>query len=263
MSDPAPTASPASSAEFAGKVALVVGASRGIGAATARRFAARGARVLLAARDRPALERVADEIAARGGSAATHPVDIGDAASVHALGGWVAEQVGHLDCAFNNAGDGYAPTPLADVPPAEFERVQRVTVTGMFLALREEIPLVLAAGGGAIVNMSSTAGLSGFAGGGPYMAAKHAVLGLTKSAALDYAARGVRVNAVAPGPIETDRIHGLPDAAKARIREAVPMRRLGAPDDVADTVLWLCGDGARFVTGATILVDGGRLAGVA
>lgn len=253
----------AASNEFRGKVALVVGASRGIGAATVRLLAGRGADVVAASRDVATLERLCGSVRSDGGSARPVPVDLTDADSVRRLGERLDGQFGRLDLAFNNAGEGFAPTPLAEVPPEAFDRVQQVTVRGTFLALREEIPRMLASGGGAIVNMSSTAGVSGFPGGGPYMAAKHAILGLTKSAALDYAARGIRVNAVAPGPIETDRIRALPEEYKERTRQAVPMRRIGQPEEVAETVAWLCGAESRFVTGATIFVDGGRMAGVA
>lgn len=123
--------------------------------------------------------------------------------------------------------------------------------------------MLLRNGGGSIVNMSSTAGLSAFAGGGAYVTAKHALIGLTKSAAIDYAHQGVRVNAVAPGPIETDRIRALPEEYRERLRAAVPARRIGSVGEVGETVLWLCSEQSRFVTGATIVVDGGRLAGTA
>jgi NAD(P)-dependent dehydrogenase (short-subunit alcohol dehydrogenase family) len=261
MSDP-PIADPRDDrASFHGRVALVLGASRGIGAAAARAFARRGARVVLASRDEAALHGVARGISERGGEAVVERADLTDAASIVALGQAISTRMGRLDFAFNNAGEGSPPTPLADIPPESFERVVRTTVEGTFLALREEIPRILASGGGAIVNMSSTAGLNAFAGGGAYVAAKHAVLGLTKSAALDYAARGVRVNAVAPGPIETERLAGLPAAVREQRRMAVPMRRVGTTDEVASVVVWLCSEEARFVTGATVFVDGGRTAG--
>jgi NAD(P)-dependent dehydrogenase (short-subunit alcohol dehydrogenase family) len=127
--------------------------------------------------------------------------------------------------------------------------------------MKEEIPLMLEHGGGAIVNMSSTAGLSAYRGGSPYVAAKHAIIGLTKASALDYADRNVRVNAVAPGPIDTHRMHSLPEAYREKARLAVPMRRLGTVQEVAEAVLWLCSDGSRFITGTTLAVDGGRMAG--
>ena len=258
-----PPPPPPASRRFVGRTALVVGASRGIGATTAAAFAREGARVVLASRDAAALDRVARAIREEGGEAWAHAVDLADAASVVALGRRISELTGRLDCAFNNAGEGLMPTPLAEVSEADFARVLDVTVVGTFRALRQEIPLILASGGGAIVNMSSTAGLSGFAGGGPYTTAKHAILGLTKSAALDYAPRGLRVNAVAPGPIDTERLQGAPEEYRERTRAAVPMRRMGRPEEVAETVLWLCSDDSRFVTGATLLVDGGRSAGFA
>ncbi|MGI0053798.1 MAG: SDR family NAD(P)-dependent oxidoreductase, partial [Thermoplasmata archaeon] len=207
-------ASPQTIAEpqaFAGRVVLVIGASRGIGAETAKLFARRGARTVLASRDEASLRAVARTITESGGEAVVYPVDLTGAASVARLGSRIEEGFGGLDSAFNNAGEGAPPTPLAEVPPEIFERVLRVTVQGTFLALREEIGLMLRTGGGSIVNMSSTAGVSGFPGGGPYIAAKHAIIGLTKSAALDYASQGIRVNVVAPGPIDTERLKGLPE----------------------------------------------------
>lgn len=256
---PSDTAPPA---PFAGRNALVVGASRGIGAATARLFAARGARVLLASRDLATLERIAEEIRSGGGDAMGLRVDLADARSIRAMGEAVAAAAPHLDYAFNNAGDGHPPTPLADVPAEAFARVLNTTVTGTFLAMKEEIPLMLRGGGhGAIVNMSSTAGVSAYPGGGPYIAAKHAIIGLTKSAAIDYASHGVRVNVVAPGPIDTERLAHLPEEYRERTRQAVPMRRIGRPEEVGEAVLWLCGEESRFLTGTTVFVDGGRMAG--
>lgn len=246
-----------------GRTALVVGASRGIGAETARAFAREGARVVLASRDTAALEKVAEEIGAEGGSAAVQPLDLADASSVKDLGERLDREGGRLDFAFNNAGEGSLPTPLAEIPPDAFDRVQRVTVLGTFLALQQEIPRMLHGGGGSIVNMSSTAGVQGFLGGGAYVAAKHAILGLTKSAALDYADRGIRVNAVAPGPIDTHRLKAAPETYREQTRRAVPMRRIGRPEEVAEVVLWLCSDRSQFVTGTTVFVDGGRMAGFA
>jgi NAD(P)-dependent dehydrogenase (short-subunit alcohol dehydrogenase family) len=251
------------SREFDGKVALVLGASRGIGAAAAAAFGRLGAHVVLASRTTEPLETVASTIRSQGGLATVVPTDLADWASISRLGATVREKFGRLDAAFNNAGDGAIPKPLVDLDPEEFERVVRVTVTGTFRAMREEIPLIQAAGGGAIVNMSSTAGTSAFAGGSAYVAAKHAILGLTKTAALDYAEKGVRVNAVAPGPIDTDRLKAAPEVYREQTRRAVPMRRIGLPAEVAEPVVWLCSDAARFVTGATLYIDGGRSAGFA
>jgi NAD(P)-dependent dehydrogenase (short-subunit alcohol dehydrogenase family) len=263
MTEGTPTARRMDPGPLDGKVALVLGASRGIGAATARVLARRGARVVLASRDITALRGVAAEIRATHGEATVQRTDLGDAESIASLGSAIVSTFGRLDIAFNNAGEGSAPTPLAEIPPEVFERVLRTTVEGTFRALREEIPLMLRSGGGAIVNMASTAGVSGFAGGGAYVTAKHAIIGLTKSAALDYAAQGIRVNVVAPGPIETERLRDLPEAYKEQRRLAVPMRRVGQPDEVATVVAWLASDESRFVTGATVFVDGGRMAGTA
>ena len=246
---------------FRGKAILVTGASRGIGAETAKAFARRGGRVLLASRDVRSLEQVASEIREEDGEVAVQPLDLGDPISVRAMGARLRSEFGRLDCAFNCAGDGLHPTPLAEIAPADFDRVLRVTVGGTFLALREEVPLMLEHGGGAIVNMASTAGLSAFLGGSPYVAAKHAVLGPTKACALDYAQQGIRVNAVAPGPIDSHRMRALPETYREQARQAVPMRRLGEPSEVAAAVLWLCSDAAAFVTGATLILDGGRTAG--
>jgi len=219
--------------EFRGKVALVVGASRGIGADTGRAFARRGASVVLASRSTADLERVAREIRSEGGEALVLPVDLSDEAGVAKLGGEIRGRFGRLDCAFNNAGEGSPLAALAETPTEVFDRVHQVTVRGTFLAMKQEIPLLLESGGGSIVNMSSTAGFQAYRGGGPYTSAKHAVLGLTKAAALDYAQQNVRVNAVAPGPIETDRLRALPEEYRERTRQAVPMRRLGTGDEVA------------------------------
>ncbi|MCI4366616.1 MAG: glucose 1-dehydrogenase [Thermoplasmata archaeon] len=248
---------------FGGAVALVTGASRGIGAATAIAFATAGARVVLAARDTAALEEVAGRIRGIGGEALVVPMDLAVPGSIRRLGASIVEAFDRLDFAVNNAGEGYRPTPMAEVPDAAFEQVLRVGVTGTFLTMKAEIPIMLRGGGGAIVNVSSTAGASAFAGGAPYVAAKHAIVGLTKAAALDYATQHVRVNAVAPGPIDTHRLRSAPEEYREQARLAVPMRRLGEPEEVAAAILWLCSDSARFVTGTTLTVDGGRLAGFA
>ncbi|MCY1014250.1 SDR family NAD(P)-dependent oxidoreductase [Pyxidicoccus sp. MSG2] len=245
-----------------GKVAIVLGASRGIGAATARTFAAEGASVVLAARSEDMLRALAEDIGRGGGTALAVRTDLGDAASVEALVTQTVSRFGRLDCAFNNAADGHMPGPLATLSVDDFDRSYAVNLRGFFVAMKHEINAMLASGGGgAIVNMSSTAGVNGVRGMAGYSATKHAVLGLTKSAALDYADRGLRINAVAPGPILTDRLQALPEERRAPIVRAVPMGRMGAPEEVARTVAWLCSDAASFITGATLAIDGGRLAG--
>lgn len=263
MSDAPPLPPHQLPGEFSGKTVLVLGPSRGIGAETALAFGRAGAHVILASRDTKALEHVAERVRQAGGSALVVPTDMGDPSAIRRLGERIDAEGKGLHAAFNNAGDGHMPTPLADVPIDAFERVLRVTVTGTFLALQQEIPRILRSGGGAIVNMSSTAGITAFPGGAPYVTAKHAIVGLTQAAALDYAAQGLRVNAVAPGPIDTERLKTAPEEYRARARSAIPQRRLGEASDVADVVLWLCSARAGFVTGATIPIKGGKLAGYA
>ena len=244
-----------------GKVAIVTGASRGIGAATARVLAASGAKIVLAARDEKAIRKVAADIVSTGGEAVAVPTDVGDPVSVERLVQQTLGVYGRLDVAFNNAGEGHMPTPLADVKLDDFEHVVRVNLTGVFLSMKYEIPAMLRSQGGVIVNMSSTAGLSGVKGIAGYTASKHGIIGLTKTAALDYAQQNIRVNAVAPGPIFTDRLKRLKN--RDQVTMAVPMRRLGEPEEVAYTVAWLCSDQASFMTGAVIPIDGGRMAGIA
>ncbi|MEO7000690.1 MAG: SDR family NAD(P)-dependent oxidoreductase [Ktedonobacterales bacterium] len=243
------------------KVAIITGASRGIGAVAARVFAQAGATVVLAARNADALASVAEGIRATGEQALAVPTDIGDPAAVEQLVRRTLDTYGHLDAAFNNAGDGHMPTPLADLSVGDFDHAIRGILKGAFLSMKYEIPAMLTSGGGAIVNMSSTAGLSGVRGMAGYVAGKHGVIGLTRSAALDYAPRGIRVNAIAPGPILSERLLGLTEQQREPVTRAVPMGRIGWPEEVAFTAAWLCSDYASFITGATIPVDGGRLAG--
>ena len=247
-----------------GRVAIVTGASRGIGAATARAFAEAGATVALAARDRTALEGVAAEITARGGTAFVVPTDIGDPAAVEEMVSSTVRQFGRLDIAFNNAaGGGHPPTPLTDVAVEDFDSALAITLRGTFLCLKYEIAAMLDSGGGAIVNMTSTAGLEAVGGLAGYVSSKHGIVGLTKVAALEYAARNIRVNAVAPGPILTENLERAGEAAQQGAAMAMPMRRVGQPDEVAAAVTWLCSDAASFITGTTIPIDGGKLAGMA
>lgn len=240
-----------------GKVVVITGASRGIGAASARAFAQAGARVVLAARDEQALEAVARDIRSADGQALVISTDTGDPAAIAHLVDATLKAFGRLDAAFNNAGDGHMPTPLADIAVEDFDRVMRVNLRGAFLAMKYEIAAMLASGSGAIVNMSSTAGLMGVPGIASYDASKHGIIGLTRTAAADYAQHNIRVNALAPGPILTHRLQNVPDAQRERMVGPVPMHRLGRPEEVAATVVWLCSDQASYITGATIPVDGG------
>jgi NAD(P)-dependent dehydrogenase (short-subunit alcohol dehydrogenase family) len=246
---------------FAGKVALIAGASRGIGTVTARAFARAGAAVVLGARDEQALEEVAEGIRKEGGEALAARTDVGDAASVQRLVQQAQDTFGRLDAAFNNATDGPLPTPLADIDPEEFDLGIRVNVRGTFLGMKYQIPAMLRSGGGTIVNMASEAGLYGVANLAAYVAGKSGIIGLTKVAALDYADQGVRVNVVAPGPILTWHLEAAGEEAQRMAGLSTPMRRVGQPEEVADVVLWLCSEQSSFVTGAVIPIDGGQSAG--
>jgi NAD(P)-dependent dehydrogenase (short-subunit alcohol dehydrogenase family) len=247
-----------------GKVAVITGASRGIGAATARAFSAAGASIALAARDETALDALADELSTNGHRAIAVPTDVGDAAAVERLVAETMRAFGHLELGINNAaGGGQPPTPLAELPVDAYDSAVAITLRSVFLSMKYEIPAMLESGGGAIVNMSSTAGTEAVGGLAGYVSAKHGVIGLTKTAALDYASRGVRVNAVAPGPILTENLERAGPEMQERAGLAMPMRRIGQPDEVARAVVWLCSDRASFTTGVTLPIDGGKLSGMA
>ena len=184
---------------------------------------------MLAARDKNAIATVAKDTLSAGGRAVAVPTDVGDPVSVERLVQQALDAYGRLDAAFNNEGDDHTPTPLADVKVEDFERAIRVNVTGVFLSMKYEIPAMLRnGGGGAIVNMSSTAGLNGVKGIAGYVAGKHGIIGLTKTAALDYAQHNIRINAIAPGPILTDRLKQLKN--RDQVALAVPIRRIGQPE---------------------------------
>ena len=246
---------------MSGRVALVAGASRGIGAATAEAFAAAGAAVVLGARDLRALESVAAGIESRGGRAIAVRTDVADTDSMRNLVDQGLAAYGRLDAAFNNAASGPMPAPLADIDPDEFDGGIATHIRGTFLGMKFQIPAMLRTGGGAIVNMASVAGLSGTANLAAYVAGKAGIIGLTKVAALDYADQGVRVNVVAPGPILTYHLEAAGPEAQRLAGLSTPMRRTGTTEEVAQTVLWLCSGQSSFITGAVIPIDGGQSAG--
>jgi NAD(P)-dependent dehydrogenase (short-subunit alcohol dehydrogenase family) len=246
--------------DFSGKVALVTGAASGLGLATARAFARAGARVALADINAGAVRDAAQAVVRGGQEAIGIDCDVGTEASVRAMVEQTVAAFGRLDAAFNNAGVNAIATETADATAAEFDRVNNVNLRGVWACMKYELIQMRAQGSGAIVNCSSLGGLVGIAGRAAYHAGKHGVLGLTKSAALEYAARGIRINAVCPGIIDTPMLAGMkdsePGAMEALVQE-VPIGRLGRPEEVADAVLWLCGPGSTFVIGHALAVDGG------
>ena len=244
-----------------GRVALVAGASKGIGAATAEAFAAAGAAVVLGARDTAALESVVKRIEAGGGQAIAVRTDVADAESMRNLVDRGLAAYGRLDAAFNNATDGPMPAPLADIDAGEFDRGIATNIRGTFLGMKFQIPAMLRSGGGAIVNMASIAGVNGTANLAAYVAGKAGIIGLTKVAALDYADQGIRVNVVAPGPILTHHLQAAGPEAQRLAGLSTPMRRTGTAAEVARAVLWLCSAQSSFITGIVLPIDGGQSAG--
>lgn len=247
--------------QFDGKVALIAGASKGIGAGTAKAFAEAGAPVVLASRSPEPLQAIAAEIEGTGGKALAVPVDVGDVDSMRQLVDRTIEHFGRLDFAFNNATDGPKPAPLHEIDPEEFDRGIRTNIGGAFLGMKFQIPAMLKTGGGAIVNMASVAGLHPTANLAAYVAGKAGIIGLSKVAALDYADQGIRVNVVAPGPILTWHLERAGQEAQEGAAKSTPMRRVGQVEEVAQTVLWLCSPQSSFITGAVIPIDGGQMAG--
>jgi NAD(P)-dependent dehydrogenase (short-subunit alcohol dehydrogenase family) len=246
--------------DFRGQVALVTGAAMGMGLATARAFARHGAAVVLADRDGALAAEEAARIAAVGGTAIGLACDVTEEAEVAAAVDRAVAEYGRLDMAFNNAGIQAPPSDAADEPAGSFHRVTAVNQFGVWACMKHELRVMRAQGSGAIVNCSSLGGLVGLPGRAAYHGTKHAVLGMTKSAGVEYAPRGIRINAVCPGTIDTpmvrEMIKGQPDAM-AEIMTQQPIGRLGRAEEVAAAVLWLCSPGASFVIGVALPVDGG------
>lgn len=246
--------------EFEGKVALITGGGSGIGRATALAFAREGARIAIGDRNVQRGEEAVQIIRDAGGAASFRQTDVSVAPDVEALVDHAVTTFGRLDLAFNNAGIEGDVRPVAEQTEANYDAVMDINVKGVWLSMKYEIPRMLAHGGGAIVNASSVAGLIGFPGIGVYAASKHAVIGLTKTAALEYSAQGIRINAINPGLIDTemaDRLAAGAVTAKDDLAALHPIGRIGRVEEVAEAVLWLCSSRASFVTGHSLIVDGG------
>ncbi|MGY0489186.1 SDR family NAD(P)-dependent oxidoreductase [Streptomyces sp. WG-D5] len=244
-------------AEFAGKTALVTGSASGIGLATARRLGRGGANVVIADYNEKGAEAAAETLTSEGLKAAAVALDVTDPASVEAAVRFTVDTFGGLDLAVNNAGIGGASAPTGEYDIDVYNRVVRTNLDGVFYSMRYELPAIQAAGkGGAIVNVASILGSVGFAGSPAYVAAKHGVVGLTKSAAAEYAAKGIRVNAVGPGFIETPLLKEMDKAAYDGLVSLHPAGRLGQSEEVAELIAFLLSDRASFIAGSYHLVDG-------
>jgi NAD(P)-dependent dehydrogenase (short-subunit alcohol dehydrogenase family) len=247
---------------FAGKVAFVTGAASGIGRAAALAFARDGASVVAADVSEQANRETAHMIEEQGGRALAFRCDVTQAEEVKAALAKTAEAFGRLDFAFNNAGiEPKKPAPTADYPEEEWDRIIDINLRGVFLCMKHEIPLILKQGGGSIVNVSSGAGVIGIKGSPAYTAAKHGVIGLTRAAALDYAAQNIRINAICPGYIDTpmmDRFTGDTPEGRAKVIAEEPVGRMGKPEEIVEAVIWLCSDAAAFMIGHAMVMDGGQ-----
>ena len=246
--------------DFNGQVALVTGAGSGMGLATAEAFAEAGAAVVLADVNEEALRVATDGLTSAGHRAIGVACDVADESQVAAMVERAVAAFGRLDMAFNNAGIQVPPSDAADEPAGNFDRVNAVNLRGVWTCMKHELRQMRGQGSGAIVNCSSLGGLVGLPGRAAYHASKHGVVGLTKSAAVEYAPRGVRINAVCPGTIDTPMVSDMLERQADAMREIMrdqPIGRLGRADEIAAAVLWLCSPGASFVLGVALPVDGG------
>ena len=246
--------------DFKGQVALVTGASSGMGLATARAFAQAGAAVVLADRNEVALRQASDALNANGHQTIAVTLDVSDEAQAAAMVDRTVSAFGRLDMAYNNAGILGPMGDITDETAAGFDEVNAVNLRGVWTCMKHELLQMRKQGSGAIVNCSSLGGLVGLPGRAAYHASKHGVIGLTKSAALDYAAKGIRVNAVCPGCIDTPMGDAIDPAAMQEFLKDQPIGRMGLASEVAAAVLWLCSPGASFVLGVALPVDGGFVA---
>ena len=249
---------------FTDKVAFVTGATSGIGRATALAFAREGASVVVADIAGAGVKETARLIEQAGGQALAGTCDVTRADDIRAALDATVERFGRFDVAFNNAGIEQAIKPAHEIGDDEWDRLVAVNLRGVFIAIKREVELMLAHGGGAIVNTSSGAGVKGFAGNAAYAATRHGVIGLTKSAALDYADQGIRINAICPGIIDTEmmrRFTGDTDEGRAAVIAQEPIGRMGRPEEIAAAVLYLSCDEAAFITGTALEIDGGWAAG--
>ena len=245
------------------KVTLITGGGSGIGRATALLFAKEGAKLVLADYNVDGGERTLRAIKEAGGNGIFQAADVSNPNEVEALVNKVVETYGRLDCAFNNAGIEGEFSPTDECTIENWQRVIDINLSGVFYCMKYEIPQMLKSGGGSIVNTSSVAGLAGIANTSAYTASKHGVAGLTKSAALEFANKGIRVNAVCPGFIRTPMVARVLDRGsfdEKAVIQAHPINRLGIPEEIAEAVLWLASDASSFVTGLPMAVDGAYLA---
>ena len=247
--------------EFAGKVAVVTGAGSGIGEAVAVALAARGAQVIVSDINPTAAERVTAGIGAAGGKARPNVTDVADPAAAEALVAFAVSTFGGLDVTVNNAGIGGPLAPIGEYPLDGWRKVIDINLNGVFYGLRYQIPAMLARGGGAIVNVASILGTVGTAGSPAYVAAKHAVVGLTKAAAIEYATRGIRVNSIGPGYISTPLVtSSLDEATLQALTNLHPVQRLGTSEEIAALIVFLASEAASFITGSYHVADGGYTA---